>query len=93
MKIIIRKLVPFLLAFAVMLSVGSFARAESTGAYVLMNIPYADFYTAEVSDVSSIDAVSSSTLMKSRTGGLAGGSYHVDAAGSDISGVIFGQPE
>ena len=43
MKIIIRKLVPFLLAFAVMLSVGSFARAESAGAYVLMNIPYADF--------------------------------------------------
>jgi hypothetical protein len=89
MKTIIRKLVPFLLAFAVMLSVASFTRAESTGAYVLMNIPYADFYTAEVSDVSSIDAVSSSTLMKPRTGGLAGGSYHVDAAGSDISGVIF----
>lgn len=89
MKTIIRKLVPFLLAFAVMLSVASFTRAESTGAYVLMNIPYADFYAAEVSDVSSIDAVSSSTLMKPRTGGLAGGSYHVDAAGSDISGVIF----
>ena len=89
MRTIIRKLVPFLLAFTVMLSACSFAQAESAGAYVLMNIPFAEFYAAEVTDASTIDAVSSSTLMKPRTGGLAGGSYHVDAAGSDISGVIF----
>ena len=59
------------------------------GGYVLMNIPYAAFYEAEASNASAIDAVTSSTLMKPRTIGLAGGSYHVDAAGSDITGVIF----
>ena len=64
------------------------AMAEGEGAYVLMNIPYADFYAAEA-DVIPVDAVSSSTLMKPRAGALAGGSYHVDPEGSDISGVIF----
>lgn len=59
------------------------------GGYVLMNIPYAAFYEAEVTDPSGLDAVTSSTLMKPRTAGLAGGSYHVDPAGSDITGVIF----
>ncbi|MBQ9197301.1 MAG: hypothetical protein IJ662_13850 [Clostridia bacterium] len=59
------------------------------GNYVLMNIPYAAFYEAEVTDASGIDAVSSSTLMKSRTATLAGGSYHVDPVGTDITGVIF----
>ena len=57
--------------------------------YVLMNIPYQDFYAAEVTDASSLDAVTSSTLNKPRTGTLAGGSYHVDPAGSDITGVIY----
>ena len=58
--------------------------------YVLMNIPYADFYAAELAQGSpAVDAVSSSTLNKPRTGTLAGGSYHVDPAGTDISGVIF----
>ena len=57
--------------------------------YVLMNIPYDKFYEAEVTDASIVDAVTSSTLMKPRTDTLAGGSYHVDAAGSDISGVIY----
>ena len=59
------------------------------GGYVLMNIPYAAFYEAEVSDASGIDAVASATLMKPRTMGLAGGSYHVNPDGSDITGVIF----
>ena len=59
------------------------------GVYVLMNIPYEQFYAAEVTDASGLDAVASATLMKPRTGTLAGGSYHVDASGSDISGVIF----
>ena len=68
------------------------ALAENTavqGGYVLMNIPYDKFYEAEVTEVSGLDAVSSATLMKPRTAGLAGGSYHVDPNGSDISGVIF----
>ena len=59
------------------------------GGYVLMNIPYAAFYEAEVTDASGIDAVASATLMKPRTMGLAGGSYHVNPNGSDITGVIF----
>ena len=56
---------------------------------MLMNIPYADFYAAEVTDASGLDAVASATLMKPQAGSLAGGSYHTDPAGSDISGVIF----
>ncbi len=58
--------------------------------YVLMNIPYADFYEAELGDAAEpVDAVSSATKNKPRTGTLAGGSYHVSADGSDISGAIY----
>jgi len=63
--------------------------AEGEDVYVLMNIPYADFYAGEVEGGASVDAVASSTLMKPRAGALAGGSYHVDPEGSDISGVVF----
>ncbi len=55
--------------------------------YVLMNIPYADFYAGE--GVEGVEAVSSATKNKPRTGTLAGGSYHVNSDGSDISGVIY----
>ena len=65
------------------------ASAEDTGAYVLMNIPYQAFYAAEVTDASALDAVSSATKMKPRTGTLVGGSYHADPEGSQIDGVIF----
>ena len=64
--------------------------AISNPGYVLMNIPYADFYAAELGDgAAAVDAVTSATKMKPRTGGLAGGSYHVNSDGSDISGVIY----
>lgn len=89
MKRILNKLIPLALALMVLVAFSAFAKAEETGAYVLMNIPYAEFYAAEVTDASALDAVTSSTLMKPRTGALAGGSYHVDPAGSDITGVIF----
>lgn len=59
--------------------------------YVLMNIPYADFYAAEKSDtntVASVDAISSATLNKTRSN-LAAGSYHVSSDGTDITGVIY----
>ena len=56
-------------------------------AYVLMNIPYDEFYAAE--GVTGVDAVTSATLNKPRTATLAGGSYHVNADGSDITGVIY----
>ena len=57
--------------------------------YVLMNIPYADFYEADVNNDVAVDAFSSATLNKTRTASLAGGSYHVDANGSDITGITF----
>ena len=82
-----KKLMSLLLALCLCAALMVPATAEDKGAYVLMNIPYADFYAAE-SDV-AVDAVTSSTLMKPRAGALAGGSYHVDPEGSDISGVIF----
>ena len=58
--------------------------------YVLMNIPYNAFYKAELkgNDV-DVDAFTSATLNKTRTGTLAGGSYHVNTDGSDITGVTF----
>ena len=54
--------------------------------YVLMNIPYADFYKAE--GVIGADTVSSATKQKTRAS-LAAGSYHVNSDGSDITGVTF----
>ena len=82
-----KKLLSMLLALCLCAALMVPAMAEDKGAYVLMNIPYADFYAAE-SDV-RVDAVTSATLMKPRAGALAGGSYHEDPEGSDISGVIF----
>ena len=83
------RLVPVALALMLLAACTVVSQAEENGVFVLMNIPYADFYAAEVTDASGLDAVASATLMKPRTGTLAGGSYHVDPAGSDISGVVF----
>ena len=58
-----------------------------TGDYVLMNIPYSDFYAAE-SNNAGTDVVTSATLQKTRST-LASGSYHVNSDGTDISGVTF----
>lgn len=55
--------------------------------YVLMNIPYADFYKAE--GVTGADTVSSATKQKTRAPHFAAGSYHVNSDGSDITGVTF----
>ena len=57
------------------------------GDYVLMNIPYADFYAAE-SNNAGTDIVTSATLQKTRSS-LASGSYHVNSNGTDISGATF----
>jgi hypothetical protein len=57
--------------------------------YVLMNIPYDEFYAAEVNNSVEVDGVTSATLNKPRTGTLAGGSYHVSSDGSDITGITF----
>lgn len=63
------------------------AGEDENGTYVLMNIPYSEFYAAEGDD--EVDAVSSATKVKPRAGTLAGGSYHTKSDGSDISGVIY----
>ena len=61
----------------------------TTGTYVLMNIPYDQFYAADVNNSVKVDAFTSATKNKVRTAGLAGGSYHVDASGDEITGVTF----
>ena len=61
----------------------------TTGTYVLMNIPYDQFYAADVNNNVKVDAFTSATKNKVRTAGLAGGSYHVDASGDEITGVTF----
>ena len=63
------------------------APEEVRSGYVLMNIPCADFYEAE--GVSDVDSVSSATKSKTRNSGLAGGSYHVNSDGTDITGVTY----
>ena len=66
---------------------------EDNGAYVLMNIPYAQFYAAE--GVSGVDAVSTATV-KTYNQNMAGGSYHEgnaadteEAKSSVILGVTY----
>ena len=77
-----------MLCLCLQAAVLGFAEEPEDG-YVLMNIPYADFYAAEGVSVTEIDAVTSATLAKSRVEAQVGGSYHVNADGSDVSGVIF----
>ena len=61
--------------------------AEET--YVLMNIPYAEFYAAELGEADAPDAVSAATKNKRSNGGLASGSYHVGAEGDGVDGVSY----
>ena len=72
-------------------AIAALVEAEEGATYVLMNIPYADFYAAEVNNSEPVDAFSSATLNKSRTntGVMAKGSYHVNADGSDITGITY----
>ncbi|MCR4935748.1 MAG: S-layer homology domain-containing protein [Oscillospiraceae bacterium] len=61
--------------------------AEET--YVLMNIPYAQFYAAQLGEAGAPDAVSAATKSKRSNGGLAAGSYHVGTTGDGVDGVIY----
>ena len=54
--------------------------------YVLMNIPYSEFYAAD--QVAGADSVSSATKAKTRST-LAAGSYHVNSDGTDITGITY----
>ena len=68
------------------------AAGEEASAYVLMNIPYEQFYKEETKNNNiKVDAFTSATKNKSRTkrGAMANGSYHVNSDGSDITGVTF----
>lgn len=55
-------------------------------AYVLMNIPYSEFYAAD--QVAGADSVSSATKAKTRST-LVAGSYHVNSDGTDITGITY----
>ena len=71
-------------------SSGGSSSSRSDYSYVLMNIPYDEFYKAELSEnAPAVDAVSSATKNKTRNGSLARGSYHVNPDGSDITGVTY----
>ena len=57
--------------------------------YVLMNIPYDEFYKADLNKNSvAVDATTSATKQKTRNT-LAAGSYHADSEGEHINGVTF----
>ena len=57
--------------------------------YVLMNIPYDEFYKADLNNNSvTVDATTSATKQKTRNT-LAAGSYHADSEGEHINGVTF----
>ena len=71
-------------------SSGGSSSSRSDYSYVLMNIPYDEFYKAELGEnAAAVDAVSSATKNKTRIGTLAGGSYHVNPDGTDITGVTY----
>ena len=71
-------------------SSGGSNSSNSQYTYVLMNIPYGEFYKAELGEnAAPVDAVTSATKNKTRNGSLAGGSYHVNTDGSDITGVTY----
>ena len=79
--------------------------ADSDKVYGTMNIPYADFYAAELSNSIPVDAVSSATTSKWKgnntgsmgddgkwqNGGLAAGTFNTETenGGGKILGVIY----
>ena len=58
--------------------------------YVLMNIPYAEFYKAETTgnDI-AVDAFTLRQRTRPEPKDLAGGSYHENADGSKIDGITY----
>lgn len=73
---------------------GSIVKAENQkekeSYYVLMNIPYAQFYKNELKNNEiDVDVFTSATKAKTRTGSLVAGSYHVNSDGSDITGITY----
>ena len=62
-------------------------KPQAEAVYVLMNIPYSEFYKSELAE-GSVDVVSAATAVKSRNKGLAGGSYHA-AESQGVDGVVY----
>ena len=81
-----------MLTSCTVLSVGALTgeeKAVSDGTYILMNIPYSEFYQAELNNDTPVDVFTSATKSKVRSGMLSGGSYHADSSGDRIEGITF----
>lgn len=77
-------------AFMPALAIHSFAddaAKQTKEAYLLVNIPYSEFYAGEVGN--GVDAVTSATKTKKRAYNLAAGSYHADENSAGIDGVVY----
>lgn len=97
-----RKLLGTTLAFALAISVAACGTTEEAAdttaseetvestsedySYVLMNVPYSEFFASEYEGGEAVEAVSSATLQKAAVSDLTGGSYHV-SDNSQILGV------
>ncbi len=68
--------------------VTSVSSTENNGTYVVMNIPYGDFFAAEFEGGKNVDAVTSATMNKAANENLTGGTYHLED-NSKILGVSF----
>ena len=68
--------------------VTSASSTENNGTYVVMNIPYGDFFAAEFEGGENVDAVTSATMNKAANENLTGGTYHLED-NSKILGVSF----
>ena len=66
----------------------SVSATENEGTYVVMNIPYGDFFAAEFEGGENVDAVTSATMNKAANENLTGGTYHLED-NSKILGVSF----
>ncbi|MCR4677143.1 MAG: hypothetical protein K5679_00125 [Lachnospiraceae bacterium] len=64
------------------------SESEVTGTFVVMNIPYGEFFAAEFEGGENVDAVTSATLNKAANENLVGGTYHLED-NSKILGVSF----
>ncbi len=78
-------------AAAAALAVCGAGSAVGAQQYVLMNIPYSDFYRAELTkNTVPVDAVTSATVAKAENVKLVGGSYHTaEGKALVIGGVTF----
>ena len=65
------------------------AAASEQGTYVLMNIPYADFYAAELGDGAPVADTVTSATPKAYNPTLTAGSYHDGETATDILGVTY----